>query len=467
VVDSLSSLALGIRRHCTPWRDIASSHGAGSEHPLGLRAVARGLLLLGITLGASQCRQGGDSGGLAAAGRGGASSGSTGIFIEGGGTAGSGGAAASAGSTATQGGRGGTDAADSGDAGEPNDACTTLVGLDQCGATRIEAQAVPVNVLFVIDKSGSMTDQPQGFGSDKWSAMKQALEAALASVPPTVNSGLLVYPASVFHTIPLDCEGDLCCEVPEASEAVKVGVGPGSDEAIVQALSDTSPGGGTPTAAALAQALAYFTQGEGAELEGDRYVLLATDGGPNCDAALTCEKDACTPNLDGAPQCEGGNCCEGAGEFCLDDAAVTAQIGALRAAGIATFVVGIPGSEKYEQYLDVFARAGGVPRVGADHDYFAVSAASGVSGLTSVFKNITTELLRSCEVSLPEPPAQLRLVNVAIDCAVLPQQGNESGWEFDDAAAPTSIIIHGPVCDDLKAEGARRIDVVYGCTTIR
>jgi hypothetical protein len=296
--------------------------------------------------------------------------------------------------------------------------------------------------------------------------MKEALDAALSSAPTSVRFGLLAYPDARGSTIPLDCDGEICCSVPEGGGAIHVAVGPRSVEAIGSALAQTSPGGGTPTAAALARALDYFTLGEGRDLDGDRYVLLATDGGPNCNADLSCDASACTPNLDGAAQCADVNCCEGAGQFCLDDEAVIGAIEELSAAGIFTFVVGIPGTENYTPSLDAFARAGGVPQVGADHDYYAVSAASGVSGLTGVLKSITTELVRSCEIALTTAPEQPSLVNVAVDCQVLPKEG-ESGWEYDNPEAPTSLIIRGPACDDIKAFGARRVDVVYGCTTIR
>lgn len=363
-------------------------------------------------------------------------------------------------------GSGGTVTAAAGEGGQPNDRCESLAGLDQCGGTKLEAEPAPVHVLLVIDKSGSMVDVPNGFALDKWSAMKEALGAALSSAPPSVSFGLLLYPDAVFETIPLDCEGELCCNVPASETALRVRVQPGRESAIEEALESASPGGGTPTAAALDRAYEYFTQGDGSTLAGDRYVLLATDGGPNCNPELACDASDCTPNLDGAPQCAGANCCAGAGEFCLDHESVTARIEALRAEGIATFVVGIPGSETYATHLDAFARAGGVPRQGSDRDYFAVSAASGASGLSSVLTSITTELLRSCEIELPERPAQPSLVNVAIDCRVLPQD-DESGWDFDDPTAPSSLIVRGRACEELKSEGARRIDVVYGCTTIR
>jgi hypothetical protein len=415
------------------------------------------LCALGLVAGA--CSSEGESQGLSARGGSGGGGGTQGSVIPLGGSSGTGGS--------RSGGTAGSGASQGGDGGEASDACNTLAGLGECGGTRLEATLAPVNLLLVVDQSGSMTDQPEGFSLDKWSAMKQALDAAVASAPESVRFGLLTYPSGGrVLQIPLDCEGELCCAVPEGSDAINVGVGPDSADAIGAALADTSPGGGTPTAAALEQALAYFTQGEGLSLDGERYVLLATDGGPNCNADLSCDASSCTPNLDDTPQCAGVNCCEGAGQFCLDDEAVVTAIEALRAEGISTFVVGIPGTENYTPSLDAFARAGGVFRTGADHDYFAVSAASGVSGLTSVLKSITTELVRSCEIALTDPPAQPSLVNVAIDCKVLPKEG-ESGWEYDTPEAPTSLIIGGPACDDIKVYGARRVDVVYGCTTIR
>jgi len=414
----------------------------------------------------SGCTKPDDSDTLNRAGRS-ASGGSAGSVMIG---LGGGGTGAGAG-TGNSGGTGGsTDPGGAGEAGEtstPGGVCETLVGLGDCGGTRIDAQPVPVNVLFVIDKSGSMTDQPAGFDDNKWEAIKAALGAAISEAPPTVSTGLVLYPFSATSSIPLECESDVCCEVAEGSAAVRVGIAGDSGPLITQALFETSPGGGTPTAAALSRAHQYFTEGEGVNLVGDRYVLLATDGGPNCNAFLTCEADTCTPNLDGVPQCADGNCCDGAGEYCVDDQSVTAEIEKLRVAGIPTFVVGIPGTEDYADYLDAFALAGGVPQQGGDRDYFAVSAARGVTGLTEVLSTITTNLVRSCEVLLPTPPPNTGRVNVAIDCQVLrPMEDDGSGWMFDDVANPTSVTVFGPACDRLRSSGARRIDVVYECRTV-
>jgi len=345
------------------------------------------------------------------------------------------------------------------------EACESFDGLDQCGVTSVEASFSAANVLLVIDKSSSMDDQPEGFELKKWDALKASLEAALQHASDEMSFGLLLYPFGADAKIPLDCF-DGCCEVPEGPAAVQVGITSGESGAteVMQALAKTSPGGGTPTADALAAALAYFTTGAGRSLKGDRYVLLATDGGPNCGSVdSTCGVDRCTPNLDGL--CPSGNCCDGEGAYCLDDLAVVKQLEALAAASIPTFVVGIPGTEKYARYLESFAVAGGVTNPNAPPSYYAVSADGGVEQLTRTFVDITTHLVRSCEVDLGEAPQQKSLVNVAVDCQVVPF-ADGAGWDLDPEN-PTKLLLAGEACEELQNHGARRVDVVYGCPTIK
>jgi len=365
-------------------------------------------------------------------------------------------------------GAGGSAAGAAGQAEGPSVAsCESFAGLDECGVTSVEATFSAANVLLVIDKSSSMDDQPDGFELKKWDALKAALEPALSAVEDEMSFGLLLYPFGAQAEIPLDCfEG--CCEVPMGGAAIQVGIEPGASSVakVMDALNASGPGGGTPTAAALDAALAYFTTGDGQSLKGDRFVLLATDGGPNCGPSeTTCAADHCTPNLDGLCPAAQGNCCVGEGSYCLDDTTVVQKIRALAEAGVPTFVIGIPGTESYAEYLNAFAMAGGVPNPSTPPDYYAVSAEGGVDELTRTFSDITTHLVRSCEVELGPSAPQKKLVNVAVDCAVVPF-AEGAGWDIS-ADAPTKLVLAGDTCKQVEREGARRIDVVYGCPMVK
>lgn len=326
-----------------------------------------------------------------------------------------------------------------------------------CGASPFGATRVPAHVLLVVDKSSSMTATPDGFSSDKWTATRSALADALMAVQSDLDFGLGLFP------FPNECDV-------AAGGNVNVDVGPGDETVpeILSALDVTAPSGGTPTSAALGQALEYFSGGGGASLEGRKYVLLATDGGPTCNAALSCGPEQCVPNLEG--RCPDGisNCCDpseagpGAERGCLDDAATLAQVEALSALGIPTFVVGIPGSEIFADSLDDFAIAGGVPNADGPRSYFAVDDAA---SLSEVLRSITRSLVTSCELQLESVPPNLERLNVEVEGEVIPR-GGADGWELDTTTSPPTIVILGQTCQRIESEGVESVRVVYGCPTI-
>ncbi len=328
-----------------------------------------------------------------------------------------------------------------------------------CGTSPYGAARVPANVLVVLDKSGSMTEVPDGFGSDKWSSLKQSLSDALQSVEDEVSFGLHLFPYP-----------DGCAMPSDGALTVEVGAGPKAVPNILQALDDVEPGGGTPTASALGQAFAYFTDGAGKDLEGRKYVLLATDGGPICNEARSCGADQCVVNLEGRCHESFSNCCdpdevgdEGAGRNCLDDDETLMQVEALHAAGIETFVVGVPGSESFADSLNAFAIAGGRPVEGSTASYFVVDD---VDVLSDVLHSITRELLTSCELRLESIPPDLDQLNVEVEGELIAQDGPD-GWDLDTETDPPTVVLKGATCERIETEGVEAIRVVYGCPTFR
>jgi hypothetical protein len=359
--------------------------------------------------------------------------------------------------------------------GETAAECTGLLEQLQkspgqvCSQSKVAAHYTKMNMLIVLDKSGSMNGIPTGYTKSKWEGAKDALKASLDPNNTLISFGIELFP----YASPVPAT---TCELGIGDDAVNVRVGPASQTVplINDAMLNTTPGGGTPTAAALSAAFDYYTKGAGIGLDGTKYVLLVTDGGPNCNKAanFSCTPERCTAFMDKSPSlasCWNGSsdCCKPENKsgdleptwLCLDDVSVTNQLNALRTQGIHTFVIGIPGSEAYATYLDGFADAGGEALVGKAHKYYEVT---GEAGLADAFKSITTSLVNSCEVPLTEAPKDRSAINVAIDCSPLPQTtSGQVNWIYDDATQ--SIVIQGPKCDQIKASGVKRIDVVNGC----
>jgi hypothetical protein len=289
-----------------------------------------------------------------------------------------------------------------------------------------------------------MDDTPEGFDDTKWTAMVASLKSALDAVPPTMSVGVQFFPDAG--------EGGLC-GVPGGGEiVVPIAAGEDGVQAVSDALDDdaNAPEGNTPAADALALALEYFTEGEGADLDGDNYVLLAIDGGPNCNSDLT-DMSFCGDGTDPALN-----------RACLDDDRTVEQVTALAGAGITTLVVGIPGSDapEYVVVLDRLAEEGGAPASEDSPMYYQVEDAD---ELADTLLRLTSNLVKSCELVLDEPPPDVDEVNVFVDGEVIYK--TDDGWAFDDPRNPTRIILQGAACELVETEGVQNLTVEYGCPT--
>ncbi len=364
---------------------------------------------------------------------------------------------------------------------DPNTYCNGLFKNQSCAATIKRADLKIVNMLLVIDESGSMNAKASSTAANtKWADMKQALSTALTSVQDSINFGLKLFPYDP-NGIGTDIQSS--CAVPTGPDDVNVDIAPGTTnlQKIIDLVNAQTPGGGTPTTSALTQAYAYFTQGKGKDLEGSKWVLLATDGGPNCNSAITCTKETCTQNMD--LTCAGGiatttvNCCDTTGQpnanmSCLDDVAVVKQIATLAGVGVGTYVIGIPGSEAYAATLNKMAQAGGVPNKNGTNGelYYAVSAANPLGDLTKAFEDITSKFVKSCDITLSSSPRDPTLVQVAKDCELIPMlPGNKpteagaDGFFVDYGSNPAHLMLTGRYCDNISTVGATTLDVIEGC----
>jgi hypothetical protein len=338
--------------------------------------------------------------------------------------------------------------------------------LDASGLCGNQVVVVPIerpNLYFVVDRSGSMREPVTGSLQSKYSATVRALGDTLAAVGHRVRYGGAVFPAidnpdgcqpgeEIFETKPGD----------PATYAAQGQYGPVL-RTFISALSRATPEGATPTATTLFGLLPSLRT-----LEGDTFVVLATDGAPNCNLQSICTRADCQLNIErqqvGNLACSptSQNCCDpnivpGGQGFCTDMSATEASVQELAANGIRTFVIGMPGSEVYGNLLDRLAVIGRTARPFEPH-YYAVGDAT---SLSDTLRLIGTTVSVSCNIKLDQTPPDQRLVNVFFDATLVPYDA-ENGWAWTGA---DSFVLNGESCGLLQGGSVWQVQVVAGCPT--
>jgi hypothetical protein len=341
--------------------------------------------------------------------------------------------------------------------------------LSSCGSATVTLDFVRPNLYFAIDGSGSMTESiPLGernyalgtAPTNRYIALARAIQSLLARVGHRVNYGATLFPS-----------GDVGCDAGEeirslgagddVSFAVSGEIGPALSSFMFN-IQRRTPAGGTPTAQALVQLLPRLR-----DATRETVVLLVTDGGPNCNPGASCEPESCIPNIERqrlteSIVCDDSiNCCDASifgPENCLDaDASVTA-VTRLEAAGIRTFVIGMPGSEAYASLLDELARAGGTARAESPSYYRAGDA----EALSATVNALGATVALSCTIELVEPPPDPALVNLYFDRELVLSDPVD-GWTLSDAA---TVQVHGKACELLTGGQVLQADVVAGCPIV-
>lgn len=306
----------------------------------------------------------------------------------------------------------------------------------------------PPNMYFVLDRSGSMAE------GDKWDQVRQQVANVMRALGPRASFGATVFPGFAQEACapPLEVLSTRLGDSPsDASEPTTT--------AMLQATAG-APSGGTPTADAL-----RFVLPIASKLAGKTFVVLATDGGPNCNRNAACGYDKCMPNIEDQPGCpvEGpANCCEppaGYPESCLDGDATTAAVSSLKAAGFPVYVIGIPGTERYASLLDALATAGGTAQTGSPK-YFRVDSTSS-DALLGTLRKVAAKIVATCEFRLKSAPSDPNTVNVYLDEVVVPKDPT-NGWKIDGGV----VTLLGDTCQRVLRGDALDVRIITGCPTV-
>jgi hypothetical protein len=293
-----------------------------------------------------------------------------------------------------------------------------------CGITTAPLNKQPADLLLVLDKTGSLTramdsanECPAGSTTcqQRWTTLVSGLNAVLSdpNTATDVNWGLETF----------NSDGKCGVDPPE------VPVAPGSAAAVQQYIAGLKTGGNTPTRLAINTAVTYL---KGLTDPNPKYILLATDGEPNC--------------LNGT---SGG----GGGGQTTDIAGTQDAIGQAFAAGVKVYVLGV-GTETVN--LNQLADAGGTG------GYYP---ATSPEALTAALATIVGSVV-SCTFGLgrapPVPSNGAVQFNNDSSLKAPKDTSHTSGWDYTTPAS-TSIQLYGSWCDDVTSGKYTSTQILMGC----
>jgi hypothetical protein len=331
---------------------------------------------------------------------------------------------------------------DAGDAG-------TTVELDadaSCTETPVPVDPNVPNLYFVLDVSTSMNDM------NKWTNVRTVVGELIAQLGPNAQFGAAVFPHQ-------GTTSDVCATGVEVMP-LRLGDTQGATQRAFLQATNIQPSGGTPTAATITALTPELRS-----LRGPTFVILATDGGPNCNTALSCDVTQCTSNIDGVAGCPlaGPSCCDASragGQACLDGDRTVQAVAQLANYGIQTYVLGIPGSGPYGSVLDAVATAGGTAR--ASEPLYYNAGGTDRFALGAAFAQIAAQTMASCNFTLGEPPVNPGEVNVSVEGSIVHKSGPD-GWSLQG----TQLTIRGASCKIIQSQiTAAPVTVTQGCPTI-
>lgn len=314
---------------------------------------------------------------------------------------------------------------------------------DACAQTSVVLTTAIPNVLLLVDRSGSMSEEFEG-GLTRWVSLRTALidptTGLVPAVQGSVNLGLALYTGPDNGRIGLEStatEPDPdYVETTVCPYLVEVPIAPNNGAAIQaaylpQEIRDRSAGQ-TPTGESLEGALPALTSLDPMVYPGRKVIVLATDGEPDL--------------------CENGN--DEAGGRDRSVAAVAAAF----AAGVTTFVISV-GDEVGQDHLRELANLG--QGFAADDAMDRYYRADDAASLAQAFEDIVNGV-RSCTFALDGMvTGDGHDGTVTVD-GVAVTQNDPNGWRLN---GPSEVELLGTSCELVKT-GDHSIDVSFPCGVV-
>ena len=135
---------------------------------------------------------------------------------------------------------------------------------------------------------------------NQWETIRLVLSRIVTRLGPRIRFGATVFPSPAFNSCSTGQE-----VMPLTPGDAPAGT-PGRAVSRFLTATNVGVGGATPLAETLREIVPKL-----ARESGRTFVILATDGGPNCNFEATCGSADCIYNIESAPPCvpNGENCC--------------------------------------------------------------------------------------------------------------------------------------------------------------
>ncbi len=317
-------------------------------------------------------------------------------------------------------------------------------GPAECSGTVSQGSIKPVNMYFMVDKSGSMGSCT---GSSKWTATRNALKSFFESPD---SAGLRI--ALEFFRLNADqaqsgddgC-GPSCDTAPCANPLVPLGTltdqprpADTHEQDLVYWIQQICPGGMTPAYPALDGALTWSVNHQLSTPDEAHVVVFVTDGQPT--------------------ECELSN-----------SMIANLALEAFSQYGVRTYPIGMDGADYTA--LDAIAQKGGTGQaIRIDASDPANVEAELLAALTAIAGQALSCNIELPDVSLFNPnDAQVIFTDSSGNQTTLGQASTEGAcdathnWYYDDNAAPTQIVLCPDTCATAQADPAGRVEVHLGC----
>lgn len=299
----------------------------------------------------------------------------------------------------------------------------------------VEPSREPPSVLVLLDRSGSMYLPPV----DRWTPAVQAINDVVSAYPTGVAFGLGLFGAGV------GCVEGSVVAAPAPNQAATIAASLSGDPA-------SRTGGGTPTSAMLALARRFY-----ASRGGERYVVLVTDGAPNCNSFQGARTE-CLCTLDDC------NATPTPWLGCLDDLSSIDAVAALASDGIPTWVIGYD-TPQLTATLNAMAAAGGTGR----DTYIPVDDQV---TLSAALDGIAADLV-SCTYTLSVSPGDPSYVRVLLDGQPVPHSSQLTDGGVDPGTTGTFVLedggrvrLEGAACERLQDGLTHQLTITRECEPV-